>query len=165
MHQRRSVIWREVSYVPILLLENCSPEERDKFIHPIFHKKLFANAKKNHSRIPNNNKQFCTIKCQDLFIKEFKTSAYNMYEWWSEWQDRSESVFLTCLNSHEYFSKWRDPHSTKKESSGCWSCSTLRIKRLPCWLFTHLRVSKNVSHQRPHGTSIWLYTLRDQRWD
>ena len=102
------------SFAPILLLDSCSREACNKFVHPMCYKKLIAKAKKKHSQFPN--KQFCTM-CQDLFIKESKTSAYT---WTNDGQNgktdplHSESILLTWLNTNENFSKWRDPHGAKQ---------------------------------------------------
>jgi hypothetical protein len=98
------------SFAPILLLEKCSHESRDKFIHPICYENLIAKAKKNHTQIPD--KQFCMIKCQDLYIKESITSAYI---WMNDGQNGKtdplhlKSILLTWSNTYENLSKWRDP--------------------------------------------------------
>ena len=102
------------SFAPILPLESWSLEACDKVVHPVCYEKLLARAKKNHSQIPD--KQFCTIKCQDLYIKESKSSAYT---WTNDGQNgktdplHSENVLLTWLNTGENFSKWRDPEGAK----------------------------------------------------
>jgi hypothetical protein len=62
------------SFALILPLKSCSLEACDKVVHPVCYEKLLARAEKNHSQIPG--KQFCTIKCQDLYIKESKSSGY-----------------------------------------------------------------------------------------
>ena len=102
------------SFVPIVLLKTCSRDLCEKLVHPVCHKKLIVSAKKNHSQILD--KQFCTIKCQDLFLKENKTSGYT---WTNDGQNgktnppNSENVLLTWLNTGENFSRWRDPEGAK----------------------------------------------------
>ena len=102
------------SFVPIVLLETCSRDLCDKLVHPVCYEKLIASAKKNHSQIAD--KQFCTIKCQDMFLKESKTSGYT---WSNDGQNgkadpnHSENVLLTWLNTDENFSRWRDPEGAK----------------------------------------------------
>ena len=102
------------SFAPIVLLKSCLCEECDKLVHPICYKKLIAKAKENHNQI--NNKQFCMIKCQDLFLTETKTSGYT---WTNDGQNgktdplHSKNVLLTWLNTGENFSKWSHPEGSK----------------------------------------------------
>ena len=97
------------SFVPIVLIETCSRESCDKFVHLVCYEKLIASAKKNHSQIAD--KQFCTIKCQDLFLRESKTTAYT---WTNDGRNgkadphHSKNELLAWLSTGENFSQWRD---------------------------------------------------------
>ena len=102
------------AFALILPLTSCSLDSCDKVIHPVCYEKLLTRAKKNHSQIPN--KQFCPIKCQDLYIKESKSHGYT---WTNDGQNgktdplHSENVLLTWINTSKNFSKWRDPEGAK----------------------------------------------------
>ncbi len=159
-------------FAPIVLLETCSREVCEKLVHPVCYKKLITTAKKNHSQIAD--KQFCTIKCQELYLKDSKTSGYT---WTNDGQNGKadplhlENVLLTWLNTKENFSRWRDPEGAKTKlgvaadlvrylkSNGCrGDRSPTQVQAKICHIkslmrhafeFIHLEMGKGIKASEP----------------
>ena len=151
------------SFVPIVLIETCSWESCDKFVHLVCYEKLIASAKKNHSQIAD--KQFCTIKCQDLFLREIKTTAYT---WTNDGRNgkadphHSENELLAWLNTGENFGHWRDPEGAKtKLAVAIWQGTSSHKDEEATVLRPKCR--QNRPHQESDATSIRLHPFWDRQ--